>query len=169
MTDRKKPSWERYFSWSGWKAALTAEPVRQPCRCRVSAPSWGREQSRRSQPGGFALSPIRAVDAMRGAHGNVGCRTNTERFSTVRLRISIRSRWHLSYLYSRASRPRLVFCEWLGWLQAHNADIRIVSGPRHKPSDRERAPNRIISTTMIGKYFAGYLCPFGSASSCLIE
>ena len=119
--------------------------------------------------GGFALSPIRAVDAMRGAHGNVGCRTNTERFSTVRLRISIRSRWHLSYLYSRASRPRLVFCEWLGWLQAHNADIRIVSGPRHKPSDRERAPNRIISTTMIGKYFAGYLCPFGSASSCLIE
>jgi hypothetical protein len=69
---------------------------------RGEGPFGHLQQSRRRYAtGGFALSPIRAAWLARNAHGNVGCRTNTERFSVVRLRTSIRSRWHLSHLFSR--------------------------------------------------------------------
>jgi hypothetical protein len=37
----------------------------------------------------------------------------------------------------------------------HNADIRAATGaPCHRPNAMERAPNRIVSTIMIGKYIS---------------
>jgi hypothetical protein len=58
---------------------------------------------RRYATGGLALSPYvpRRGAAAMCAHGNVGCRTNAEGGTVVRLRTIIRSRWHLSQLFSR--------------------------------------------------------------------
>ena len=78
---------------------------------RVVICGFAAKPSATSETGGLALSPIRFAWLARNAHGNVGCRTNTERFSMVRLRTSICSRWHLSYLFSRASRG---FDRWAG-------------------------------------------------------
>ena len=35
----------------------------------------------------------------------------------------------------------------------HNADIRVGTGACHRPNSTDRAPNRIISTIMIGQFF----------------
>jgi hypothetical protein len=58
----------------------------------------------------------------------------------------------------------------------HNADISAATGvPCHRPNIMERAPNRIVSTIMIGKYFQcspSCLClskNFCSASTCRAE
>ena len=58
----------------------------------------------------------------------------------------------------------------------HNADISVATGvPCHRPNIIERAPNRIVSTIIIGKYFQcspSCLClskNFCSASTCRAE
>ena len=78
-----------------------------------------QQSRRRYVTGGFALSPIRAAGSTAMcAYGNVGCRTPPERYSVVRLRTSIRSRWHISNVFSRLSVSRA--CDrWreAAWLQ----------------------------------------------------
>src|SRR5690242_16499060 len=45
----------------------------------------------------------------------------------------------------------------------HNADISAATGvPCHRPNIMERAPNRIVSTIIIGKYFQSPLVAFAS-------